>query len=116
MSLESFQAPVRGVAIREPASRITQILLVVEGKGKGIATDEQAAQSLLELQKPKKKNNTSANVVRDTPSPVDAKIGADTEKSNSEGDTKILNVDEEQGEDVSNTVALEEKIVDLDEG
>ncbi|GKC19856.1 hypothetical protein Tco_1022006 [Tanacetum coccineum] len=31
---------------------------VVEGKGKGIATNEQAAQSLLDLQQPKKKSTT----------------------------------------------------------
>ncbi|GJS15271.1 hypothetical protein Tco_0409743 [Tanacetum coccineum] len=60
---------------------ITQRLLVVEGKGKGIATDKQVAQSLLELQNPKKQN---------------AETGADTEKSNIEGNTKILNVDEER--------------------
>ncbi|GJX05787.1 hypothetical protein Tco_0193719 [Tanacetum coccineum] len=59
---------------------------------------------------------TSANVVRDTPSPANAKIGTNTEKSNSEGDTEILNVGEEQGEDASNTVALEERTVELDEG
>ncbi|GKD37107.1 hypothetical protein Tco_1257314, partial [Tanacetum coccineum] len=94
------------------------------GKGKGIATDEQIAQSLLELQQAKKlsttdqyifnrwipvtqdaptgpsaqpQDDTSANVVRDTPSPADAETGADTEKSNSE-------------------VALEERTVELDEG
>ncbi|GJR62211.1 hypothetical protein Tco_1504373 [Tanacetum coccineum] len=98
------------------------------GKGKGIATDEQVAQSLLEMQKLKKpsttdqyifkrripvtqdapnvpsaqpQDDTSANVVCDTPSPADAETGADTEKSNSEGDTEILNVDEERGENVS---------------
>ncbi|GKB34120.1 hypothetical protein Tco_0879062 [Tanacetum coccineum] len=135
--------PFGGVAIREPVPWITRQLPVVEGKGKGIATDEQAAQSLLDLQKPKKQSttdqyifqrrilvtqyattgpsaqpqdDTSANVVLDTPSPADAETGADTEKSNSEGDTEILNVVEEQGEDVSNMVALEERTVELDEG
>nr|GEX13825.1 E-beta-farnesene synthase [Tanacetum cinerariifolium] len=44
----------------------------------------------------KPQDDTSANVVRDTPSPTDAKTGADTEKSNSEGDTKILDVDKER--------------------
>ncbi|GJR89215.1 hypothetical protein Tco_0213226 [Tanacetum coccineum] len=142
-SLESFQAPVGGVAICEPASGLTQRLPVVEGKGKGIAIDEQVAQSLLELQKPKKQSttdqyifqrripvtqdaptrpsaqpkvDTSTNVVRHTPSPADAETGANTKISNSEGNTKILNVDEERGENVSNTVALEENTVDLDEG
>ncbi|GJW61506.1 hypothetical protein Tco_0110841 [Tanacetum coccineum] len=144
ISLELFQAPVGEVAIREPAtSGIIQRLPVVEDNGKGIAIDEQAKQPLLELQKLKKKSTTYqyifqrqtpvthdvttgpsaqpeddafANVVHDTPSPTDAKTGADTERSNSEADTKILDVVEEQGEDVSNTVALEERTVELDEG
>ncbi|GKB14685.1 hypothetical protein Tco_0848608, partial [Tanacetum coccineum] len=42
--------------------------------------------------------------------------GADTKIFYSEGDTKILNVDEERGENISNTVALEERTVELDEG
>ncbi|GJX20996.1 hypothetical protein Tco_0223673 [Tanacetum coccineum] len=143
MSLESFQPPVGGVTIRVPASGVTRSLPVVEGKGKGIATDEQVAQLLLELHKPKKQSttdqyifqrripgtqeasigpstqpedDTSANVVRDTPSPADAEIGADTEKSNSEGDTEILNVDEERGKNVSDMAALEDRTVELDEG
>nr|GEX56678.1 hypothetical protein [Tanacetum cinerariifolium] len=68
------QAPVRGVAIYELVPETTQRITEVEGKGKGIATDEEAAQSLLDF--------------------VNA--------------TKILDVREEQGEDVSNMVALEE--------
>ncbi|GJS78380.1 hypothetical protein Tco_0728261 [Tanacetum coccineum] len=74
MSLESFQAPVGEVAIREPTS------------------------------------------VRDTPSPPNAETGVEAEMSDSESDTKILNVGEEKGEDVFNTVVLEERIVELDEG
>ncbi|GJY10372.1 hypothetical protein Tco_0378557 [Tanacetum coccineum] len=143
MSLESFQPPVGGVAFREPASGITQKLPIVEGKGKGIATDEQVAQSLLELQMPKKtsttdqyifqrripvteeastrpsaqpEDDTSANIVRDTPSPTDAETGAETDKTNSEGDTEILNIGEEQGEDVADKVDLEEKTAKVDEG
>ncbi|GJU86095.1 hypothetical protein Tco_1293641 [Tanacetum coccineum] len=57
------QAPVGGVAIREPNLETTRKLPVVEGKGKGIATDEQ--------------DDTSANIVRDTPSPPDAETGAE---------------------------------------
>nr|GEW29391.1 histone deacetylase 14 [Tanacetum cinerariifolium] len=60
---------------------------VVKEKGTGIATDEKAALSLLDLHKPKKKN---------------AKTGADTEKSNSGADTEILDVAEEQGKDRRN--------------
>ncbi|GJS13770.1 copia protein [Tanacetum coccineum] len=127
MSVESLQAhgqaPVGGVAFRKPTTCITQKLPIVEGKGKGIATDKHVAQSLLELQTPKKKgttgqfiiqrrtpvaeeastgpsaepqDDTSANVVHDTPSPTDAEIGADTDKTNIEGDTEILNIEEDQ--------------------
>nr|GEX06732.1 ribonuclease H-like domain, reverse transcriptase, RNA-dependent DNA polymerase [Tanacetum cinerariifolium] len=147
MSLESLQAhgqaPVSGVAIHEPTSVSTQKLPDVEGKGKGIVTDKQAAQSLLDLQQPKKKSttdhyifqrrtpitqdastgpstqpqdDTSMNLVHDTPSPADAETSADTKKSNSEADTEILNVGEEQVKDVSNMVALKERTIKLDEG
>nr|GEZ45133.1 hypothetical protein [Tanacetum cinerariifolium] len=51
MSLESFQvqsqAHVGGVTIQEPVAEATRPLPVVEGKGKAIETEEQAAQSLL---------------------------------------------------------------------
>ncbi|GKG54384.1 hypothetical protein Tco_0560039, partial [Tanacetum coccineum] len=57
MSLESLQAhgqaPLSGLAIHELFSRITRKLPDVEGKEKGIATDEQVALSLLDLQKTK---------------------------------------------------------------
>ncbi|GJU76874.1 hypothetical protein Tco_1273944 [Tanacetum coccineum] len=78
---------------------VTRSLLVVKGKGKGIATDEQ-----------------SANIVCDTPSSLDVETNAEAEMSDSKGDTEILNVDEEKGEDVSNTVVLEERTIKLDEG
>ncbi|GJZ60011.1 hypothetical protein Tco_0615827, partial [Tanacetum coccineum] len=96
---------------------ITRQLLVVEGKGKGIVTDERISitQDASTGPSAQPQDDTSANVVRDTPSPADAKTGADTEKSNSEGDTKILNVVEEQGKDVYNTVAREERTVKLNE-
>nr|GEV17476.1 hypothetical protein [Tanacetum cinerariifolium] len=68
MSLESFQAPVGGVAIRELALGITQRIPVVEGKGKGIATNEQAALSLLDLQKPREKSTTKQYIFQRRPS------------------------------------------------
>nr|GEY48478.1 putative reverse transcriptase domain-containing protein [Tanacetum cinerariifolium] len=106
MILESFQAHgqaiIGGVAFREPASGMTQKLPIVKGKGKGITTYEQ--------------DDTSANIVRNTPSPIDAEIGAETNKINSEGDTEILNIGEEQGEDVATKVDLEERTVEFDKG
>nr|GEW26327.1 hypothetical protein [Tanacetum cinerariifolium] len=46
----------------------------------------------------------------------DAETRADTDKTNSEGDTEILNVGEEQEEYVSNKVDLEEKTAKINEG
>nr|GEW62269.1 copia protein [Tanacetum cinerariifolium] len=61
-------------------------------------------------------DDTSVNVVRDTPSPADAETDADTEKSNSGADIEILDFAEEQGKDVSYTLALEERTVKHYEG
>nr|GEV90412.1 hypothetical protein [Tanacetum cinerariifolium] len=111
ISLESFQvqgqAHVGGVAIQEPIAEATRPLLIVNGKGKAIATEEQAAQTLLALHTPKRRStiyqfifyrrtpateeaftrpsaqpqdDTSTNIVRETPFPVDAETGADTDK------------------------------------
>nr|GEV90975.1 hypothetical protein [Tanacetum cinerariifolium] len=119
----------------------------VEGKRKGIISDKQATQSLLDLQKQKKQsikdkyifqrwtlvtqdastrpsaqpqNDTSANMVHDTSSPTDStndvETVADMEQSTSKADSEILNVDEEHDEEVSNTMVLEERNVELDEG
>ncbi|GKG49910.1 hypothetical protein Tco_0518684, partial [Tanacetum coccineum] len=46
------------VAIREPVAEATRPLPMVEGKGKAIATKEQAAQSLLALHTPKRRSTT----------------------------------------------------------
>nr|GEW91501.1 hypothetical protein [Tanacetum cinerariifolium] len=61
-------------------------------------------------------DDTFANMVCDTPSLANAKTDADIKKTNHEADTKILNVGEEQGEDVSNMVALEERTMELNKG
>ncbi|GJW65561.1 hypothetical protein Tco_0117445 [Tanacetum coccineum] len=63
-------------------------LPVVEGKGKAIVTEEQAAQSLRTPAteeastgpSAKPQDDTSANIVRDSPSPADAEIGAESDK------------------------------------
>ncbi|GJS79813.1 hypothetical protein Tco_0729694 [Tanacetum coccineum] len=61
-------------------------------------------------------DDTSANIVLDTPSPTDAETGAETDKMNSEGDNEILIIGEEQGEDVANKVNLEENTAKIDKG
>ncbi|GJW97668.1 hypothetical protein Tco_0179476 [Tanacetum coccineum] len=104
----------------ESVAEATRPLPIVEGKGKAIATDEQAAQSLLALPTPKRRSttdqfifhrrtpateeasigpstqphdDTSTNIVHESPSPVDAKTGADTDKTNS-GEEKTAEIDE----------------------
>nr|GEX57778.1 putative LRR receptor-like protein kinase [Tanacetum cinerariifolium] len=61
-------------------------------------------------------DDTSANIVREIPSPADAETGTKTEKVIIEGDTKILNIGEEQEEYVDNQVYPEEQTAELDEG
>ncbi|GJQ95364.1 retrovirus-related pol polyprotein from transposon TNT 1-94 [Tanacetum coccineum] len=92
---------------------VTRSLLIFEGKGKGIATDEQEASTGPSAQP---EDDMSANIVRDTSSPLNVETGAEAEMSDSESDTEIVNVGEEKGEDVSNIVALKERTNELDEG
>ncbi|GKC47793.1 hypothetical protein Tco_1065515 [Tanacetum coccineum] len=120
MSLESSQPPVGGVFFCEPSSVTTHKLPTVEGKRKGIATDEQRRVPVTEEASTgpsaQPEDDTSANIVRDTPSPTDAETSEATDKSNSEGDTEILNIGEEQGEDVADKAILEEKTAKIDKG
>ncbi|GJY62743.1 hypothetical protein Tco_0464203, partial [Tanacetum coccineum] len=51
--LPQGQAPVGGVAIRDPVSETTPKLPKVAGKGKAIVTEEQVAHSLIDLSKKK---------------------------------------------------------------
>ncbi|GJT27060.1 hypothetical protein Tco_0907335 [Tanacetum coccineum] len=52
----------------------------------------------------------------DSNSTNDAETDADMEQSTSKADTEILYVEEERGEEVSNTVDLEERTIELDKG
>ncbi|GJU57499.1 hypothetical protein Tco_1235265 [Tanacetum coccineum] len=65
-------------------------------------------------------DDTSMNVVHDTSSPANStnntETAADMERSNSKNNIEILNVIEEQGDEVSNTVVLKERTVKFDEG
>ncbi|GKE14708.1 hypothetical protein Tco_1422285, partial [Tanacetum coccineum] len=118
------QAHVGGVSIREPVAEATRPLLVVEGKGKAIATEEQAAQSLRTPateeastgRSAQPQDDASTNIVRKSLFPANAETGADTDKTNSGVDTEILQIGEEQGDDVANMVNLEEKTVEIDKG
>ncbi|GJZ79200.1 hypothetical protein Tco_0644037 [Tanacetum coccineum] len=113
------QAPVSGVAFLEPTSGFTQKLPIVEGKGKGLLLMSRripVTEAAPTGPSTQPKDDTSANIVRDTLSPTDAETGVETDKTNNEGDIEILNIGEEQGEDVVNKVNLEEKTVEINEG
>ncbi|GKB48873.1 hypothetical protein Tco_0899626 [Tanacetum coccineum] len=60
-------------------------------------------------------DDTSANIVRDSPSPSNAITGDDTDKINSGGDTEIIPFGDERGDDVANVVNLEERTAKFDE-
>nr|GEU69643.1 retrovirus-related Pol polyprotein from transposon TNT 1-94 [Tanacetum cinerariifolium] len=123
--------------------KATQPLPIVKGKGKATVTEEQAPQSLLALYTPKRRSTTDqfifqrqtlaieasstgpsaqaqddtyANIVCDSPSPANAKTSDAFKKTNSGGDTKIVQIYEEQGKDVDKQVNLEEKMDKLDQG
>ncbi|GJW42329.1 hypothetical protein Tco_0071128 [Tanacetum coccineum] len=127
---------------KEPVAEATRPLPVVEGKGKAIVTEEQAALSLLALHTPKRRSttgqfifqrrtpateealtgpstqpqdDTSTNIVGDSSSPADAETCANTNKTNSGGDTEIMQFGEEQDDEMANVVNLEEKTAEIDE-
>ncbi|GKE39545.1 hypothetical protein Tco_1462950 [Tanacetum coccineum] len=108
---------VGGVAIQDPVAKAIRPLPVVEGKGKAIVTEEQAAQSLLTLHTSKRRSttdqfilqrrtptteeastrpsaqpldDTSANIIHDFSSPVDVETGVRSDKTSSGGDTEIV--------------------------
>nr|GEV91198.1 histone deacetylase 14 [Tanacetum cinerariifolium] len=126
--------PLKPKPVKEKPTKPTPLQKADKGK---------VAQSLLELQTPKKtstmdqyifqrpipvteeastgpsvqpEDDTSANIVRDTPSSIDAETCVTTDQTNSKGDIEILNIGEEQGEDVADKVNLEEKTVEINEG
>ncbi|GKB67748.1 hypothetical protein Tco_0929160, partial [Tanacetum coccineum] len=100
------QAHVGGVAIQELVAETSRPLPVVEGK----ATEEASTRPSAQPQ-----DETSANIVRDSPSPAYAEIGAELEKSNSKGDIEMLQITKELGEDVDKHENVKEKIVELDQ-
>ncbi|GJZ18148.1 hypothetical protein Tco_0554271 [Tanacetum coccineum] len=84
--LPQGQAPVGGVAIRDPVSETTPKLPEVVGKGKAIVTEEQVAHSLIDLSK-KKRTTDQFILVRQSGTEAAAPKG-----------------DKEQGEVASSTV------------
>ncbi|GJS05919.1 hypothetical protein Tco_0362715 [Tanacetum coccineum] len=84
-------------------NKTTRKLPVVEVKGKGSATDVQAAKWIIASQDESTgpsvhlEDATSTKMVHETLSHADAESGGNSEKINSETDTEILNFGDEQG-------------------
>nr|GEW89132.1 uncharacterized mitochondrial protein AtMg00810-like [Tanacetum cinerariifolium] len=113
LSLDEFQGqgrvPVGGVAIREPIAEAIQQPSAVEGK------EEETTGPSIQLQ-----DDTIDQTIQDTSSLADStnvqKKTADSERIDNGLGTEILKLDEEQGEEVSQTVGLAETTAELDEG
>ncbi|GJR54527.1 copia protein [Tanacetum coccineum] len=100
MSLESFQAPVGGVAqslleLQQPKGKSTTYQYIFQRMTP--ITEEASTRPL-----PQPEDDTSANIVHDTPSPLDAEIGTGAEMSDKERTDEL---DEGQaGSDPGNTL------------
>ncbi|GKC15653.1 hypothetical protein Tco_1012435 [Tanacetum coccineum] len=121
--LPQGQAPVGGVAIRDPVSETTPKLPEVVGKGKAIVTEEQVAHSLIDLSK-KKRTTDQFILVRRDQAPHDSTTGpssqpeddtsekvvhessstTDSERTESGTEAAAPKGDKEQGEVASSTV------------
>ncbi|GJR02065.1 hypothetical protein Tco_0525049 [Tanacetum coccineum] len=102
-----------GAAIQEPVAEAIRPLLVVEERAKPLrtpATEEATTRPSTQPQ-----DDTSDNIVHDSPSPADTETGAGSDKTSSGGDIEILQITEELGEDVEKQVDLEEKTAELDQ-
>nr|GEX14567.1 hypothetical protein [Tanacetum cinerariifolium] len=106
ISLESFQAQglayVGSVAIQEPIVEATRPLPASTGPST-VPRDD-----------------ISKKIIHDTSSHADStnvlEKGADLKRTNIDSGTKVLKIDEEQGEEAYHTMALEKKISKLDAG
>nr|GEZ08245.1 integrase, catalytic region, zinc finger, CCHC-type, peptidase aspartic, catalytic [Tanacetum cinerariifolium] len=63
-----------------------------------------------------RKVDTSTNIICDSPSPTDAETIVASEKPNNRGDTKLMQIDEEQGNDMDEQVNLKENTDEIDQG
>nr|GEX79612.1 retrovirus-related Pol polyprotein from transposon TNT 1-94 [Tanacetum cinerariifolium] len=96
ISLGSFQtqgsqAHIGGVAFREGVPETTiRKLLEVEGKGKGVVTEEQVAHSLLDQDKSKKKRTTDQFILyRHVPTVTDPIIGPSSQLQDETSEKEI---------------------------
>ncbi|GJV78189.1 hypothetical protein Tco_1509773 [Tanacetum coccineum] len=103
--LPQRQAPVGGVAIRERVAKEIQRLPDVEGKGKAIVTEEQAAHSLIDLSK--KKSTTDQFILqRRDQAPHDSTTGPSSQPQDDTSE-KVAVSDPRQGHEALAGLNLE---------
>nr|GEV40011.1 retrovirus-related Pol polyprotein from transposon TNT 1-94 [Tanacetum cinerariifolium] len=109
MSLETFQAQsqvhIGGVAIENLLQRPPDHFLRTPTTEE--ASTGPSAQPL---------DDRFANIVHDSPSHADAKTGGRSDKTSSGGDTELLQITKELGEDVGKQENIKENTVELDQG
>nr|GEY47438.1 hypothetical protein [Tanacetum cinerariifolium] len=104
------------IAARKPRQPTTMTGEEVEMKKKASKAGKSKQHAPAKQPKPAKKKSSKPTPSKKSPKERDFTNDADMEQSNSETDTKILKVEEEQGKEVSNIVALDETTIKLDEG
>ncbi|GKF54222.1 hypothetical protein Tco_0161132, partial [Tanacetum coccineum] len=113
-------AHVGGVVIQEPVAEAIRPLPIVEGKGKAIVTNEQAAQSLLALHTPKRRSTTDQFIFqRRTAVTKEALTGPSAQPQDDTSANIVCDspssADAETGEDVDEQVNLKEKTIELNQ-
>nr|GEU85383.1 integrase, catalytic region, zinc finger, CCHC-type, peptidase aspartic, catalytic [Tanacetum cinerariifolium] len=96
---------------QEPVVEATRPLPVFEGKGKAIATEEKATQSLLTLHTSKRRGTMDPFVLQRRT--LVTEEASNRPSAQAQDDTSI---DEEKGRDVEDQVNLDEKADELDQG
>nr|GFA37948.1 hypothetical protein [Tanacetum cinerariifolium] len=104
------------IAARKPRQPTTMTGEEVEMKKKASKAGKSKQPAPAKQPKPAKKKSSKPTPSKKSPKERDFTNDADMEQSNSKTDTKILKVEEEQGKEVSNIVALDETTIKLDEG
>nr|GEW42384.1 hypothetical protein [Tanacetum cinerariifolium] len=97
--------------VKKKSAKPTSLQKADKGKRRISLTEEASTRPSAQPE-----DDASANIICNTPSPTDAETGDDTDKTNNEADTEILNIGGKQEEDVSNKEDLDRKTAKIDEG
>ncbi|GKB53317.1 retrovirus-related pol polyprotein from transposon TNT 1-94 [Tanacetum coccineum] len=107
---KSWNVHWRCGAIQGTCCRVIRTTPVVDGNRRTLTTDEASTGPFIQPL-----DDTSANIIRDSPSLADAETCARSDKTSSGGDTEIVKITEELREDVEKQENIKEKTVELDQ-